>query len=103
MLSFIKAKSLFKKICPDELKFIPEPLNPEDIIYENEEEDQAAPNEDKGDEVPKQRDGANKSETDEASDVVAHTDDQSDNDTTEHVADSWLLILFKNFNLSGFD
>ena len=81
----LQAKSLFKKICPDELNFIPEPLNPEDILYENEEEEQAAPNED---EAPQQRDGANNSETDEASDVVAHTDDQSDNDKTEHVADS---------------
>ncbi|XP_065886084.1 rab proteins geranylgeranyltransferase component A 1-like isoform X2 [Dysidea avara] len=78
-----EAKLLFKKICPDELKFIPEPPNPEDIIYE--EEEQAAPNED---EAPQQRDGANKSETDEASDIVAHTDDQSDSDKTEHVADS---------------
>ena len=76
---------MFKKICPDELNFIPEPLNPEDILYENEEEEQAAPNED---EAPQQRDGANNSETDEASDVVARTDDQSDNDKTEHVADS---------------
>ena len=82
-LSF-QAKLLFKKICPDELKFMPEPINPEDIIYE--EEEQVAPNEE---EVSQQRDGANKSETDEASDVVAQTDDQSDSDDkTKHVADS---------------
>jgi len=75
----VKAKLLFNKICPEEQDFMPPPPDLEDIIYEEEV----------GHEVGegKERDGAGKSEVDEAPDT-AQSNQPSNKEETEPITES---------------
>ena len=74
----LKAKLLFKKICPDEENFMPSPPDPEDIIFEEEVAHEVGEAED--------RDGAGESEIDKAPGTDAVQSDQTlDKEETELV------------------
>ena len=73
----LKAKLLFKKMCPED-DFMPSPPDPEDIIFEEEVAREVGEAE--------ERDGADKSEVDKAPGSDAVQDDQTlDKEETEPV------------------
>ena len=87
----LKAKLLFKKMCPED-DFMPSPPDPEDIIFEEEVAREVGEAE--------ERDGADKSEVDKAPGSDAVQDDQTlDKEETEPVKevvnDTWYKIILK--------
>ena len=77
-MTFLKAKLLFKKICPEE-DFMPPPPDPEDIIYEEEAAHEVG--------ETKERDGADKSETDNAPGTDNAQSDQPHEEETKPITE----------------